>query len=49
MKALISDIHGNLEALRAVLEDIAQHAVETVYCLGDTVGYGPTRASVSNW
>jgi len=41
MKALISDIHGNLEALRAVLEDIAQHSVEVVYCLGDTVGYGP--------
>jgi len=41
MKALISDIHGNLEALRAVLEDIAQHPVEATYCLGDTVGYGP--------
>ncbi|MBI1918052.1 MAG: metallophosphoesterase family protein [Planctomycetes bacterium] len=41
MKAIISDIHGNLEALRAVLEDIAQHAVEATYCLGDTVGYGP--------
>ena len=41
MKALISDIHGNLEALRAVLEDIAQHDVEATYCLGDTVGYGP--------
>src|SRR5262245_5924251 len=41
MKALISDIHGNLEALRAVLEDVARHPVEAVYCLGDTVGYGP--------
>jgi len=41
MKALISDIHGNLEALRAVLEDISQQPVEVVYCLGDTVGYGP--------
>ncbi len=41
MKALISDIHGNLEALRAVLDDIAGQSVEEVYCLGDTVGYGP--------
>ncbi|HZT81150.1 MAG TPA: metallophosphoesterase family protein [Gemmataceae bacterium] len=41
MKALISDIHGNVEALRAVLEDIAQYDVEAVYCLGDVIGYGP--------
>ena len=41
MKAIISDVHGNLEALRAVLADIAQHSVEAVYCLGDVVGYGP--------
>jgi diadenosine tetraphosphatase ApaH/serine/threonine PP2A family protein phosphatase len=41
MKAIISDVHGNLEALQAVLDHIAQYAVETIYCLGDTVGYGP--------
>jgi diadenosine tetraphosphatase ApaH/serine/threonine PP2A family protein phosphatase len=41
MKAILSDIHGNLEALRAVLDDIARHSVEVVYCLGDLVGYGP--------
>ena len=41
MKAIISDIHGNLEAFQAVLADIAGHAVEAVYCLGDVVGYGP--------
>lgn len=39
--AFISDIHGNLEALDAVLEDIERHKVSTVYCLGDLVGYGP--------
>lgn len=39
--ALLSDVHGNLEALQAVLEDIAQHRIEAIYCLGDTVGYGP--------
>src|SRR5262245_4288906 len=41
MKAIVSDIHSNLEALQAVLADIAAHRVEEVYCLGDTVGYGP--------
>jgi diadenosine tetraphosphatase ApaH/serine/threonine PP2A family protein phosphatase len=41
MRAILSDVHGNLEALQAVLDDAARHRVETVYCLGDTVGYGP--------
>lgn len=39
--ALISDIHGNLLALRAVLSDIEKHDVEEIICLGDVVGYGP--------
>lgn len=37
--AVIADIHSNLEALEAVLED-AKSAEET-WCLGDVVGYGP--------
>jgi diadenosine tetraphosphatase ApaH/serine/threonine PP2A family protein phosphatase len=37
--AVISDIHGNLEALEAVLATIAES--EPVLCLGDIVGYGP--------
>lgn len=41
MKALISDIHGNLEALEAVLADIESKGIKTIYCLGDIVGYGP--------
>jgi diadenosine tetraphosphatase ApaH/serine/threonine PP2A family protein phosphatase len=41
MKAILSDIHGNLEALTAVLDDLRRHPVEAVYCLGDVVGYGP--------
>jgi diadenosine tetraphosphatase ApaH/serine/threonine PP2A family protein phosphatase len=41
MKAIISDIHANLEALRAVLDDIAAQGVREIYCLGDLVGYGP--------
>ncbi len=41
MKALISDIHSNLEALQAVLKDIETQNVEATYCLGDIIGYGP--------
>ena len=41
MKAIISDIHSNLEALQAVLKDIENQGVKDVYCLGDVVGYGP--------
>ena len=39
--ALISDVHGNLEALTAVLDDIREQAVASIYCLGDVIGYGP--------
>lgn len=37
--ALISDIHSNKEALDAVLSRIDQLGVETIFCLGDLVGY----------
>lgn len=36
---VISDIHANLTALEAVLEDAG--SVDAVWCLGDIVGYGP--------
>jgi predicted phosphodiesterase len=39
MYAVISDIHGNLEAFEAVLEDVPE-GVEQIYCLGDVIGYG---------
>ncbi len=39
--AIISDVHGNLEALNAVLLDIKSQGVDDIFCLGDTVGYGP--------
>jgi predicted phosphodiesterase len=42
--ALFSDIHGNLEALEAVLADIGSQGVSTMICLGDIVGYGPNPA-----
>ena len=38
--ALISDIHGNLEALDAVLAEIQARRPRRVLCLGDIVGYG---------
>jgi len=41
MKALISDIHGNFEALKAVFDDIDTFRVDEVCFLGDVVGYGP--------
>jgi putative phosphoesterase len=39
--ALISDIHANLPALEASLEWIDAAGIDTVYCGGDLVGYGP--------
>ncbi len=41
MFAILSDIHSNLEALTTVLADIKKRGIETIYCLGDVVGYGP--------
>ena len=38
--AVISDIHGNYEALTAVLADIKQKGIRDIFCLGDIVGYG---------
>jgi len=40
-RALISDIHANLEALSAVLGDIRSQGIREIFCLGDIVGYGP--------
>jgi predicted phosphodiesterase len=39
--AVISDIHGNLHALEAVLGSIDTDAPDAIWCLGDLVGYGP--------
>ena len=40
--AVVSDVHGNLPALRAVLADLASVAPDApVWCAGDFVGYGP--------
>jgi putative phosphoesterase len=39
--AVLTDIHGNLLALEASLDAIAELGVDAVYCGGDLVGYGP--------
>lgn len=41
MHAIISDIHGNLDALNAVLARLEDYSVDGLICLGDLVGYGP--------
>lgn len=40
-RAILSDIHGNLQALQSVLTDIKQQECEQIVCLGDIIGYGP--------
>lgn len=44
--ALISDIHGNEQALDAVLLDIKQQSIDYVVCLGDIVTLGPSPKEV---
>jgi predicted phosphodiesterase len=39
--AVISDVHANYHALQAVLEEVDAAGVDAIWCLGDTVGYGP--------
>ncbi len=39
--AILSDIHGNLAALEAVMADVQSQRVDEIVCLGDVVGYGP--------
>jgi len=38
---IISDVHSNVVALRAVLDELAEAGVDEYLCLGDIVGYGP--------
>lgn len=43
--AVLSDIHGNLEALEAVLAEVDRLGVDQLCSLGDIVGYGPSPAA----
>ncbi len=38
--AIISDIHGNLEALKETLKDIKKRNVDKIICLGDIIAKG---------
>ena len=38
---VVSDIHGNLHALEAILAALDREAPDEIWCLGDLVGYGP--------
>lgn len=42
--AVISDIHGNIPALEAVLSDIKARNIQKIFCLGDLAGKGPDSA-----
>jgi putative phosphoesterase len=46
--AVFSDIHGNLQALDAVLANIAAQEPDAIYCLGDLVGYGAAPNEVTD-
>lgn len=46
--AVISDLHSNLEATIAVLEDIQNSGINEIYCLGDVIGYGPNPNELLN-
>ncbi|MDO8577842.1 MAG: metallophosphoesterase family protein [Dehalococcoidales bacterium] len=39
--AILSDIHANLEAFTAVLNDLSKRGIDSIWCLGDIVDYGP--------
>jgi predicted phosphodiesterase len=43
--AVLSDIHGNLEALTAVMDRLASEPVDQCLCLGDVMGYGADPAA----
>ena len=47
--ALVADLHGNLPATAALDADLNRRGIETVYCLGDIVGKGPSSAETFDW
>lgn len=47
--ALVADLHGNLPATMAVDRDLTARKIDTVYCLGDMVGKGPSSAATMDW
>ena len=47
--AVISDIHGNMEALNAVMEDIQAKGCDKIFALGDYAMAGPEPSKAVNW
>ena len=39
--AIFTDIHGNKEALKAIIDDIKKENINEIICLGDVVALGP--------
>ena len=39
--AIFSDVHGNKEALKAIINDIKKNNIDEIICLGDVIGIGP--------
>lgn len=39
--AIFTDIHGNYEALKSIIEDTKKEKITNIICLGDTIGIGP--------
>ncbi len=46
--AILSDIHANMEAFRAVLVDMDGIDIDAAVCLGDNIGYGSEPEQVIN-
>ena len=46
--AILTDVHGLLEPLEAILEDIRRRGITEVFSLGDNIGDGPNPAEVVN-
>ena len=47
--AIISDVHGNVTALEAVLADIQARGITRVVNLGDVIGKGPRGSERYGW
>jgi putative phosphoesterase len=46
--AVMGDVHANLPALRAVIDDVARIGADALYCVGDVVGRGPHPNEVAD-
>ncbi len=47
--ALVADMHGNWPATKVLAEDLKKRGIETIYCLGDMIGKGPSSKETMQW